>query len=254
MGAALDQGHEPQLRAAALNPAERRGVSRGIGCVYPGPIPGRQPQPERERTRRPHRGQRPAAQAGQQLKRPGPQPLPGPGQRRTGRQARAARVPQPVREPAHHRPVPRRAHAVRTAEQAQSQHEVHHRPGWQQPAPFLTAPGPLDDLIHQARADLPGQHPEPDGARQARPAIPGRRPQVLGGGKREDGHGTLSAQRSSPTGRCDLGRPQSYRGLRCVQATAHQATPDRDIRPVIPVPAPLRARVTCADALTHRHC
>jgi hypothetical protein len=39
-----------------------------------------------------------------------------------------------------------------------------------------------------------------------------------------------------PRGRCDLGRPQSYRGLRCIQATAHQATPNRDIRPVIPVP------------------
>ena len=198
MGAALDQGQEPQLRAATLDPAERRGVSRGIGRVYPGPVPGCQPQPERERTRRPRLCQRPAAQAEQQLKRPGPQPLPRPGQRRTGRHARAAGVPQPVREPAHHRPVPRRAHAVRTAEQAQPQHEIHHRPRWQQPAPLLPAPGPLDHLIHQTRADLPGQHPQPDRARQPRPAVPDRRPQVFSGGKRQHGHGTLSAQRSSP--------------------------------------------------------
>ena len=242
------------MRAAALNPAERRGVSRGIGRVYPGPVPGHQPQPERERTRRPRRRQRPAAQAEQQLKRPGPQPLPGPGQRRTGRQARAVQVAQPVRQPAHHRPVPRRPHAVRAAEQAQPQHEIHHRPRWQQPPPLLPAPGPLDHLVHQARADLPGQHPEPDRARPVRPAIPGRRPQALGGGKRQHGHGTLSAQRSSSTGRCDLGRPQSYRGLRCIQATARQATPNRDIRPVMTVPAPPRAPATCANALTHRHC
>ena len=63
MGAALDQGQEPQLRSAALNPAERRGVSRGIGRVYPGPVPGHQPQAERERTQRPALGQRPAGQA-----------------------------------------------------------------------------------------------------------------------------------------------------------------------------------------------
>lgn len=254
MGAALDQGQEPQLRAAALNPAERRGVGRGTGRVYPGPVPGHQPQPERERTRRPRLRQRPAAQAEQQLKRPGSQPLPRSGQRRAGRQARAAAVPYPVREPAHHRPVPRRSHAVRAAEQAQPQHEIHHRPRRQQPPPLLTAPSPVDHLVHQARADLPGQHPEPGRAWQAGPAIAGWRPQALGGGKRQHGHGTLSAQRSTSTGRSDLGRPQSYRGLRCIQATAHRATSNRDIRPVMAVPAPPHAPAISANALTHRHC
>jgi hypothetical protein len=231
MGAALDQGQEPQLRAAALDPAERRGVSRGISRVYPGPVPRHQPQPERERTRRPRHRQHPAPQAEQQLKRPGPQPLPGPGQRRTGRQRHAVQVPQPVRQPAHHRPVPRRAHAVRAAEQAQPQHEIHHRPGRQQPDPLLTASGQLDDLIDQSRADLSGQYPEPDLAWLVRRAAGNWQPPAVIGGKRQHGHDTLSGQRSSSAGECDLGRPQSYRGLRCIQAATHRPSSNRDICP-----------------------
>lgn len=62
------------------------------------------------------------------------------------------------------------AHAVRAAEQAQAQHEVHHRPRRQQPDPLLTASGQIVDLIHQARGDLSGQHPEPDVAQLVRHA------------------------------------------------------------------------------------
>ena len=56
-----------------------------------------------------------------------------PGQQVTG----APLMVQPVRQLGHHLPVP----AVPAAEQPQRQHEVHHQPRRQQPAPLLPRPG-----------------------------------------------------------------------------------------------------------------
>jgi hypothetical protein len=100
-------------------------------------------------------------------------------------------------------------------------HEIHHRPGWQQPDALLPASGQLDDLVHQTRADLSGQRPEPNRAQLVRHAADNGQPPAVIGRKRQHGHGTLSGQRSSSAGECDLGRPQSYRGLRCKQAATH---------------------------------
>jgi hypothetical protein len=160
VSAALGQREQPDLRVAALGDPERLSVGRGIGRVQPGAIPGHQPQPEREHPRGPRSGQHAAPQLEEQFQRLDPQPLPRPGQRRARRQHQALQMPHPIGEPAHHRPVTRRSSAVRAAEQAQPEHEVHHRPRGQQPPPLLAASGQLDHLIDQARADLIGQHPQ----------------------------------------------------------------------------------------------
>ena len=72
---------------------------------------------------------------------------------------------QPVRQLDHHLPVP----AVPAAEQPQCQHEVHHQPRRQQPAPLLPRPGIRHHRVHQLRRENPGQHPDRDPVRQ--PAV-----------------------------------------------------------------------------------
>jgi site-specific DNA recombinase len=84
--AALGQRQQPDLRVAALGDAELAGVLRSVSRVYPCPVPGHQPQPEREGPGSLPAGQRPAPQVKQQLQRLGAQSLPRPGQRRTGGQ------------------------------------------------------------------------------------------------------------------------------------------------------------------------
>ena len=80
-----------------------------------------------------------------------------------GQQVRAAPlVVQPVGQLGHHLPVP----AVPAPEQPQREHEVHHQPGRQQPAPLLPRPRHLDGLIDQLRRERPGQHPDRDPVRQ----------------------------------------------------------------------------------------
>jgi hypothetical protein len=54
-------------------------------------------------------------------------------------------------EPSHHRPVAWRNTAVRSAQQAQSEHEVNHRLRWEQPLPFLAAARQNDHLINEIR-------------------------------------------------------------------------------------------------------
>ena len=72
---------------------------------------------------------------------------------------------QPVGQLGHHLPVP----AVPAPEQPQGQHEVHHQPGRQQPAPLLPNPGRVHRRIHQHRRENPGQHTDRDPVRQ--PAV-----------------------------------------------------------------------------------
>ena len=110
-----------------------------------------------------------AAPAGQRgdVRLPPPPPLAGvyPAARvqAPGQQVRAAPlVVQPVGQLGHHLPVP----AVPAPEQPQRQHEVHHQPRRQQPAPLLPRPRHLNGLIDQLRRERPGQHPDRDPVRQ----------------------------------------------------------------------------------------
>ncbi len=64
-------------------------------------------------------------------------------------------VIQPVHQLAHHLPVT----TVPAPKQPQRQHEIHHQPGRQQPAPHLPGVGRGHDLIHQLRRERPGQRP-----------------------------------------------------------------------------------------------
>ena len=89
---------------------------------------------------------------------------PGPAAARPAGQRRAADV-QPVRQLGHHLPVP----AVPAAEQPQREHEIHHQPRLQQPAPLLPRPGILHCGVHQLRRENPGQHTDRDPVRQ--PAV-----------------------------------------------------------------------------------
>ena len=90
---------------------------------------------------------------------PGVQLLPG--QQVTG----APLMVEPVGQLGHHLPVP----AVPAPEQPQRQHEVHHQPRRQQPAPLLPRPGRVHRGVHQLRRENPGQHTDRDPVRQ--PAV-----------------------------------------------------------------------------------
>ena len=74
----------------------------------------------------------------------------------------AALVIQAVGQLGHHLPVA----AVPAPEQPQRQHEVHHQPGRQQPAPLLPDPGRSHRRIHQLRCENPGQDTNRDPVRQ----------------------------------------------------------------------------------------
>ena len=84
-----------------------------------------------------------------------------PGQQVTG----APLVIQPVGQLGHHLPVP----AVPAPEQPQGQHEIHHQPRRQQPAPLLPRPGRVHRGVHQLRSENPGQDTNRDPVRQ--PAV-----------------------------------------------------------------------------------
>ncbi len=242
--AALGQRQQPDLRVAALGHAELTGILRGISRVYPRPVPGHQPQAERERPGRPLAGQRSPPQVEQQLQRLGAEPLPRLGQRRTGRQRQAVQVPQPVREPPHHRPVARRSAAVRSTEQAQTEHEIHHQPRGQQPLPLLTAARQLDHLIDECRGDLPGQDPQVNLALRA-----------AGSRKRRRGHDRLSEQRSSSK---DEMRSWSTAVLprTSLRQPANAQTVIKSPQSALDgTPAARRPNTsTWANALIHRHC
>lgn len=117
----------------------------------------------------------------------------GAGQRRAGGQL--------LRQRAQNRPVSRWPGTIGTAEQAQREDEVDHRPGRQQPSATLAAAGQLHDLVHQLRTDLLGQHAEPNAlAKSLLPwcHLPVQRDRpALSDGRRHADDGTLSTQRSS---------------------------------------------------------
>ena len=80
-----------------------------------------------------------------------------------GQQVRGAPlVIQAVGQLGHHLPVP----AVPAPEQPQRQHEIHHQPRRQQPAPLLPDPRRVHGRIDRIRRESPGQHPDRDPVRQ----------------------------------------------------------------------------------------
>ena len=165
-------------------PAEVLVVRRAVRHVRRRPVDGHHPQPaaghpgrliipdrprdllEQEPDRRRAELAPPPRQRGD-VRRPPPPPLPRihpaariqvPGQQASG----APLMVQPVRQLDHHLPVP----AVPAPEQPQRQHEIHHQPRRQQPAPLLPRPGILHRGIHQLRRENPGQDTDRDPVRQ----------------------------------------------------------------------------------------
>ncbi|WSA49066.1 hypothetical protein OIE67_33920 [Nonomuraea fuscirosea] len=93
VGAAFDQRQQPNLWISALCDSELGRVLGGVGRIQAGAVPSDQAEPERESTLRARAGQWPAPQIEQQLKGLGPEPLPGLGQCRTGRQRQPMQMP-----------------------------------------------------------------------------------------------------------------------------------------------------------------
>ena len=82
MGAALDQGQQPQLGVTgALLPAEGLRVGRGVRHVQGGAVPGHDPPPEREDPGGTGLAQRPAQALEQQVQGLDAQALAGFGDR-----------------------------------------------------------------------------------------------------------------------------------------------------------------------------
>ena len=191
-GPGLGRRQPPDLRERPVTglvgrTAEMLVVGRLVRHVRRGPVDRDHPQPAAEHPRRPVIPDRPrnlleqepdrcraelAAAPRQRgdVRRLPPPPAAGvhpavrvqpPGQQVTG----APLVIQPVGQLGHHLPVP----AVPAAEQPQGQHEVHHQPRRQQPAPLLPDPGRVHRRIHQLRRENPGQHTDRDPVRQ--PAV-----------------------------------------------------------------------------------
>ncbi|WP_245177301.1 hypothetical protein [Geodermatophilus sp. DF01-2] len=162
VGAALDQRQQPQLRMTGV-PGAAGGldVGRGVGDIEAGAVEGHHPAAEGEHPQGCDRGQRPAQAGEQRLQRPGAQPSAGPGRRRPGRQPQPTQLAQPGGLRPQHAAVARRAGGIGGAVQAQREHEVHHRPRRQQPAPPLHPPGRGHHLIDQLRPNVLGQHSQP---------------------------------------------------------------------------------------------
>ena len=141
--------------------------------------PRRPVRPDRPRhllEQQPHRCRRPACRAPRQrgdVRRPPPPPAarhppsrPGPGCP-ASRSRAPPLVIQAVGQLGHHLPVP----AVPAPEQPQRQHEVHHQPRRQQPAPLLPRPGRLRRPHPPAPAGTPWSAPRPrSGPAATRPA------------------------------------------------------------------------------------
>ena len=192
-GPGLRRRQPPHLRERPVpglvgRAAEVLVVDLAVRHVRGRPVDRDDPQPAAEHPRRPLVPDRPrdlleqepdrcraelAAAPRQRgdVRRPPPPPLPRvhpaarvqllPGQQVTG----APLMVQPVGQLGHHLPVP----AVPAPEQPQRQHEIHHQPRRQQPAPLLPRPGILHRGVHQLRRENPGQHTDRDPVRQ--PAV-----------------------------------------------------------------------------------
>jgi site-specific DNA recombinase len=164
-GAAGDQRHQPHLRVVAVlpapGPAESGDVRLAGRHLDSGPVPGRRHQPADQRSRCRLRPQRPRQPPEQQLERPLAEPAPDPGQRRRRRDLPPRRLQRPA-QPG--RQLPQHLLIRQAGEQAQPQHEIHAQPPRQRPEPLpgSTLPGLCQHLIHQARRDPPGQHPDLD--------------------------------------------------------------------------------------------
>jgi hypothetical protein len=160
--AALDQRQQPQLRmTGGAGPTEGSFVEWGVGDVDTGPVPGHHLPAERGHAAGVGAAGRAADPVEQRGHRRRSQASACLGQRWAGRHDDPGQVPKPIGQPAHHRPVARRRHAVRAAEQAQPENEVHHRTVRQQPAAALPGSRRGDHLVNERHGQLLGQHSQP---------------------------------------------------------------------------------------------
>jgi hypothetical protein len=133
-------------------------VGRGVGRVPAGAVHRHQPQAPPERSRRGRRGQRPGRGGKQHPQRLRAQPLPGPKQRRLGRQPPGS-LPTQIAQPLGQ--APQHLQVWRWREQRQGQHEIHHQPRRQQPPTLLGPATRGHHPIHQVRWIHPRQYPKP---------------------------------------------------------------------------------------------